>query len=61
MSTQFCWFMLFATSRAVSPSCKTIIINHSKIHFQTLYNYDNTRSGSNKNLIQDSSGSTDKE
>ena len=61
MSTQFCLLYLFARSRAVSPFCKTIIINYSKIHFQTLYNYDNTRSGSNKNLIQESSGSTDKE
>ena len=30
------------------------------MNFQTLYNNDNTRSGSNKNLIQHSSGSTDK-
>ena len=61
MSTQFCLFFLFASSRAVSPFCKTIIINYSKVNFYTLYNYDNTTSGSNKNLIQVSSGSTDKE
>ena len=59
MSTQFCLFLLFASSRAVSPSCKTIIINYSKVHFLTLYNYDNTRSGNDKNLIQDCYGSTD--
>ena len=61
MSTQVCLLLLFASSRAVSPICKTIIINYSKILFYALYNYDNTRSGSNKNFIQDSAGSTDKE
>ena len=60
MSTHFCSFSVFATSRAVFPRCKTIIINYRKMNFQTLYNNDNTRSGSNKNLIQHSSGSTDK-